>query len=721
MLLRNFLNRVEIFVTPNLSIRMLIKNTYPKILFLIFSSSLSFIILYLALFSYTLKVKNQVYEASNKQFDSKVNKLLLLDSKPILVAINNDTNWDEFVSFIKTKDAKWYNETIGNELKIYAVDYLGAYDVKGNFIIRTASSKIKSIDFIPKQEMQQLNKLGLNRFYMKIPEGIVEVFGASIHPSNDPLKNKTKPSGYFFVARLLDATYIKNLEKITNSEIKFLEYSETYKSEDHYVFAKIDLKNNSGKVISQLSFKTKFEVYFENTINIIYLVFFVFIINLLVNLIYTRKWVYYPLDLITKVLKNGDKNAIQELKNTTGEFSYIGNLFEENNNQKIELVKAKLKAEEGDRLKSSFLANLSHEIRTPMNAIIGFTDLLINTKLKKEEKLEYLKVIDKSGRNLVFIIDDLIEMSKIESNQITPNYTTINLESCMNELYETINVTIPKSKKIDFKVIQNFDYEGHNIVTDEIKLKQVIVNLVNNAIKFTHEGFVSFGYEIDEDNAQIIFKIEDTGLGIDEKNHKYIFDRFKRIESNMSIQAGGLGLGLAISKAYVEMMGGTITLESKVGEGSIFSFSIPLVYGKSQSVKDKPFIVPKFSNVKEEGTILVAEDDNINFLLLEKIIKIKNYTLIRAVNGQEAVDICTNNSNIDLVLMDIKMPIMNGFEALEEIKKIRPELIVIAQTAYASNEDEERIYSAGFYGYLTKPINRRVLFEMLDDVFQSKK
>lgn len=698
---------------------MLIKNTYPKILFLIFSSSVSFIVLYLALFSYTLNIENQVHTASNEQFDSKVNKLLVLDSKPILTAINNDTNWDEFVSFIKNKDAKWYNETIGNELNIYAVDYLGAYDDKGNFIIRTASPKIKAIDFIPKQEMKQLNKLGLNRFYLKIPEGIIEVFGASIHPSNDPLKNKTKPSGYFFVARLLDTAYIKNLEKITDSEIRFLKNNETVKFEDHYVFAKIDLKDNSGKTISQLFFKTKFEVYFENTINILYLIFFVFIINVLVNLIFTRKWVYYPLDLITKVLKNGDKKAIQELKNTSGEFSYIGNLFEENNNQKIELVKAKLKAEEGDRLKSSFLANLSHEIRTPMNAIIGFTDLLINTKLKKEEKLEYLKVIDKSGRNLVFIIDDLIEMSKIESNQITPNFTTVNLESCMNELYETINVTIPKSKNIDFKVIQNIDYEGHNIVTDEIKLKQVIVNLVNNAIKFTHEGFVSFGYEIDEENAQIIFNIEDTGLGIDEKNHKYIFDRFKRIESDMSVQAGGLGLGLAISKAYVEMMGGTITLESKVEEGSLFSFSIPLVYGKLKSIKEKPLVVPKLSNLKEEGIILVAEDDNINFLLLKKIMQNKNYNIIRAVNGEEAVTICANNSNIDLVLMDIKMPIMNGFEALVKIKEIRPDLVVIAQTAYASNEDKEKIYSAGFYEYLTKPINREKLFEMLDDVFQS--
>lgn len=700
---------------------MLIKNTYPKILFLIFSSSIFFIVLYLALYSYTLQVKNQVYTASNKQFSSEVNNLLVLASKPILVAINNDSNWDEFVSFIKTKDFGWYNETIGNELNIYAADFLGAYDVNGDFIIRTASSKIKTVDFIPKQEMMQLNKLGLNRFYMKIPEGIIEVVGASIHPSNDPLKKKTKPSGYFFVARLLDATFIKNLEKITNSKIKFLENTNVTELEEHHTFATIDLKDSSGKVVSQLFFKRDFEVYFENTINILYLIFFAFIVNILINLIYTRKWVFYPLDLITKVLKTGDKKAIQELKNTRGEFGYIGNLFEENNNQKTELVKAKLKAEEGERLKSSFLANLSHEIRTPMNAINGFTDLLINTKLKKKEKLEYLKVIERSGKNLVSIIDDLIEMSKIESNQITPNYTTINLESCINELYETINITIPKSKKIDFKVVENIEAESHNIVTDEVKLKQVIVNLVNNAIKFTHKGFVSFGYEIDEENAQIIFKIEDTGLGIDEKNHKYIFDRFKRVDSDVSIKAGGLGLGLAISKAYVEMMGGTITLESEVEKGSLFSFSIPLKYGNLQRPTVKPKKIFDFSVGKEGGTILVAEDDNINFLLFEKIIQLKNYTIIRAFDGQEAVDICANNPAIDLVLMDIKMPIMNGFEALEKIKAIRPELIVIAQTAYSSNEDEEKIYNAGFYGYLTKPINREKLFEMIDAAFQFKK
>ncbi len=662
-----------------------------------------------------------MYKTSNEQFASEVNNLLVLDSKPILVAINNDSNWDEFVSFIKTKDVKWYNETIGNELDIYDVDYLGAYDISGNFIIRVASPQIKAIDFIPKQEMFKLNKLGLNRFYMNIPEGTIEVVGASIHPSNDPLKNKTKPSGYFFVARLLDSNFINKLEKLTNSEVKFIKNVQLSELEDHHTFATIDLEDYNGKLANKLFFKRNFEVYFENTINILYLIFIAFFINLLANLIFSRKWIFYPLDLIKKVLETGDKKAIQELKGTTGEFRYIGNLFEENNNQKIELVNAKLKAEEGERLKSSFLANLSHEIRTPMNAINGFTDLLINTKLKKKEKLEYLKVIEKSGENLISIIDDLIEMSKIESNQITPHYSTINLESCMSELYETINITIPNSKKIDFKVIRNLKSKSHNIITDETKLKQVIVNLVNNAIKFTHKGFVTFGYEIDEENAKIIFRIEDTGLGIDKKNHKYIFDRFKRVDSDMSIEAGGLGLGLSITKAYVDMLGGEISLESEVEKGSLFLFSIPLKYGIPEDVLGEDFKFSEIHKGDDSGTILVAEDDNLNFLLLQKIIQTANFKVIRAVNGQEAVDFCIANSDIDLVLMDIKMPIMNGFEALERIKEIRPELTIIAQTAFSSNDDEAKIYKAGFNGYLTKPLKREKLFKMINDVFRNKK
>jgi CheY-like chemotaxis protein/two-component sensor histidine kinase len=384
----------------------------------------------------------------------------------------------------------------------------------------------------------------------------------------------------------------------------------------------------------------------------------------------------------------------------------------------MELIKAKIKAEESDRLKSSFLANLSHEIRTPMNAINGFTELIINTDINETEKLEYLNVIEKSGKNLVSIIDDLIEMSKIDSNQIVPNFAVVNLESCVNELYETIKITI-KNKAIDFKLIKSNTPAEFNIITDDIKLKQVIINLLTNAIKFTDEGEVTFGYEIDEKRELINFTVRDTGLGIDEDNHKNIFDRFKRVDSDVSIKVGGLGLGLAISKAYVELLGGTITLESKVGVGSTFYFSIPLKYAKVEHIVVKPINNVETTKSAEQ-MILIAEDDNINFLLFQKMMQNKNFKILRAINGQEAVEICLNVPSIDLVLMDIKMPLMNGFEALEQIRPIRPTLPIIAQTAYSSSDDKLKIEEAGFTDYITKPLNRERLFELVDKYLHQK-
>ncbi len=691
----------------------MIKKTYPKILLLIISSSVFFVFLYFSLYYYTNQVEKQVYKTSGEQFGNEVVKLLDLDSKPISVAIINDTNWDEFVAFFKTKDANWYNETIGNEINVYRADYMGVYDINHKYIMNIASYKIGVKDFIPSQAIAKLSKSRLIKFYMRIPTGIVEVFGASVHPSDDPLKYKTEPSGYFFVARVLDNSFVNDLKELTSSNVLFVKNGIENEIGNHKIHTTIDLKDYQNKVVSRLLFVRNFDVYFDNTMNILYIIIAFFIFNLVFSLIFAGKLVYYPLSLITRILKTGNPKAIQKLKVTTGEFRLIGNLFEENINQKKELVNAKLKAEESDKLKSSFLANLSHEIRTPMNAILGFTELMTNNDLSKKERFDYLNIIDKSGRNLVAIIDDLIEMSKIDSHQVKPNYSSVNLESCIKELYATIKITINKSKNIHFHIIKNGNPANYNIITDETKIKQVIINLVTNAIKFTDEGYVGFGYEIDHENEIIKFTVKDTGVGIDKKNHKYIFDRFKRVEGESAIKVGGLGLGLAISKAYVEMMGGTVELESKANIGSIFSFSIPLVYDTSLS----EVIYPKENIealVKEEsGTILIAEDDNINYLLFQKIMKNKNYEIIRAVNGEEAVYMSIHNSKIDIVLMDIKMPIMNGYEALELIKKERPELPIVAQTAYSSSEDKEKMKAAGFFDSVSKPINREILFKII--------
>lgn len=692
---------------------MILKKTSPKILFLIVSSSVVFLLLYAVLFYYINETEKEAYRNSVELFESKVSTLLLLESKPILTAINNDTNWDEFVDFISTKDRTWYDETISNELKIYGADYLGVYDANKQFMMRTPTPIIKTLDFIPKQSMTYLDKVGIGKFYLRIPEGIVEVTGATIHASDDPFKNKTKISGYFFAARLINAKFIKNLENITSSKIKILGFKEVVPEQRHVVSSIYSLKDSENKLIGRFLFERKFEVYFENTLNILYAIIVVFILYLIISILYTQKLVYRPLYLVRKALERGSKSAIDELKKTTGEFSYIGNLFEENSNQKIALIKAKIKAEEGDLLKASFLANLSHEIRTPMNAINGFTELLLNTEIDEKERVEYLNVIQNNGKNLVSIIDDLIEMSKIDANQIAPNFSEINLESCIVELYKTVKVTIPKSKPVKFKLVKSSLPAEYNIITDEIKLKQIIINLLTNAIKYTDEGLVTFSYEIDEKEELVHFTIEDTGAGIDEDQHKHVFDRFKRVENDKSIKVGGLGLGLSISKAYIEILGGAINLKSEVGVGSTFYFSIPLKYAKAEHIIVKP-IREKESVKSKNKVILIAEDDNINFLLFQKMMQNKGYEIIRAHDGQEAVDICINNSNIDLVLMDIKMPVMNGFEAIEQIRPIRPQLPIIAQTAYSSSEDKVKITKAGFDDYITKPLNRERLFELID-------
>jgi CheY-like chemotaxis protein len=252
----------------------------------------------------------------------------------------------------------------------------------------------------------------------------------------------------------------------------------------------------------------------------------------------------------------------------------------------------------------------------------------------------------------------------------------------------------------------------NEVKVDAIKLRQVITNLVNNAIKYTNEGYVTFGYEIEEkeDFDFLKFIVKDTGIGIDKKNYKTIFERFNRIENDRAIEVGGLGLGLAISKAYIEIMGGTISIKPNEPSGTVFTIYIPLKFDKSLGINKIKNMLSREAK-KDFKTILIAEDDNINYMLIKKMLEPTGHSIIRAENGEIAVTICTENNAIDLVLMDIKMPIMNGYEAYEIIKKLKPHLPVIAQTAYSTVEDKERIERHGFTAYISKPINKEKLLE----------
>jgi signal transduction histidine kinase/CheY-like chemotaxis protein len=687
-------------------------STYSKVLVVLIISSIFFLALYLFIYFYTIKQENLVHKNASIQFEKEVNSLVELNTQSTFSTISDIAFWDEFANYVRIKDPVWFNDNIAKTLTIYKADYLAVYDMEGNMISKSSSSKIKTVNFIPKNVIEMLFKKRIMKCHLKIPEGYVEVYGTSIHPSNDFLKNKTHPVGYYFLVRLLDETYFNNLKKISNSTIKLT--SKSIKNNKDCIVVVKDLKDCNEQTITQLEFQRPYDINFNIIKYILFILIGTFLIHILVFVLISRKWIYYPLGLIKSILEKEQVSDMKLLKKIPGEFGDIGTLFEENNNQRKQLEFAKLKAEESDQLKSSFLTNMSHEIRTPMNAIVGFSDLLLDAELNENDRYEYAKVINNSGQNLVSIIDDLIQMSKIDTNQIKPNFSAINLELFVKEIYNTIKIAIPINDNINFFVVNPKNSVQTKIVTDEVKLKQVVTNLVTNALKYTKQGFVCFGYEINLVTPEIIFTIKDSGIGIDKKSQEIIFDRFRRIENDFTIKAGGLGLGLAISKAYVEMLEGKISVFSNEGKGATFSFTIPLQYELNKEQDVLGVCKTDFIEHKENGTILIAEDDNINYLLLEKIMKLKEYQIIRAKDGVEAVDICTSDKEIDLVLMDIKMPKLNGFEALEKIKILRPKLPVIAQTAYASVEDKIKIEKAGFVGYVTKPINKEKLFELIE-------
>jgi PAS domain S-box-containing protein len=380
-----------------------------------------------------------------------------------------------------------------------------------------------------------------------------------------------------------------------------------------------------------------------------------------------------------------------------------------------ELLKEKERAEESDRLKSAFLANLSHEIRTPMNAMLGFADLLSVQGTSTEERSTYIDIIQKSGKQLLSIINDIIEISQIETGQITLHLTPVDLVNLMQNLYQQLRVTIPASKTVELKFIAPPIKDESRIITDEVKLQQILNNLISNAIKYTERGSITVAYEF-KDDREIRFMVQDTGIGIDRKYHQLIFERFRQVEGDTAIKYGGSGLGLAISKAYVTMLGGEISVCSLLGKGSTFTFTIP----HQQYVQPDTGIARVTEKLRKRlskcGPILIAEDDENSYQLLSRFFSGTCIQLLRAKNGKEAVTICRKNLEIALVLMDIKMPVMNGLDAARLIKKTNPSLPLLAQTAYALEEDKTQIAEAGFSGYLTKPIEKEKLLDLIESL-----
>lgn len=407
--------------------------------------------------------------------------------------------------------------------------------------------------------------------------------------------------------------------------------------------------------------------------------------------------------------KEGEKiGAIESFKDITEEKMAM-----------FKLIQAKEEAEEADKLKSAFLANMSHDLRTPINGILGFAELLRDHSLAFSDREEYLSIIKSSGNQLLNLINDIIDISKIEANQLTLKEDILSVNTLLEEIQTLFRKEIEETEKdINLSLVKPLKNVESEIYTDPARLQQILINLLSNAVKFTVKGKIEFGYKIED--KKIIFYVSDTGRGIKPEKIDYIFERFAQAEEEEFDMHIGTGLGLAICKGLVSALEGNIWVESKVGIGSTFYFALPYVKIKSQKSKSQK-IDNAMNHNWEDKTILLVEDDPVNFKYMEILLNRTKANVIRAVDGEKAVETFKREKQIDLVLMDIQLPLLNGYDATKQIKAIRSDVPVIAQTANAMSEDREKCLKAGCDDYLSKPISPDLLFKKLDKMFALKK
>ncbi|MEZ5069755.1 MAG: PAS domain S-box protein [Bacteroidales bacterium] len=401
------------------------------------------------------------------------------------------------------------------------------------------------------------------------------------------------------------------------------------------------------------------------------------------------------------------KAAEEEVQRKNEEYMTVNNELSDSlyRIQKInmELEEAKERAEESDRLKTTFLANLSHEIRTPMNGILGFADLLGADDLTPDTQKKYIDLIKQSGDRMLHLISDLVDISRIETGQIV-----LNPGPCSRTIDEQTSRflrTPGREKGLTFDLEKGIPDPGPTFHVDQYRLEQVLTNLVGNALKFTRRGGVEMGYE--SMGQDLRFHVKDSGPGIAAAFHEKIFERFRQVEDTPLRAEEGSGLGLAISKSIVELMGGTIGVQSEPGKGSTFFFQIPFLPAE----KTRDGAVPETSTPNRTGreSILVAEDDELSFIYLQETLENDFTSVLWAQNGKEAIDLLEMHPEVSLILMDLKMPVLNGLDAVREIRKKNRDIPIIAQTAYAHEAELQKALDAGCNDTLTKPISKVLL------------
>jgi signal transduction histidine kinase len=369
------------------------------------------------------------------------------------------------------------------------------------------------------------------------------------------------------------------------------------------------------------------------------------------------------------------------------------------------------KAVRSDKLKSAFLANMSHEIRTPMNAIVGFSQLL-SQETNPENKEQYINIIQSSSENLLRLINDIIDLSRIEAGDVEIRYSDFSIMKIFIELKELAEKELVKRGKNDVHLDYHLPDGDIIIYSDSLRVQQVIFNLLNNAMKFTSQGTISFSCQ--KKNKELVFSVTDTGTGIPEEDREKIFERFTKF-NYQGMNTDGSGIGLSIVEKIVWLLDGRVWLQSELGKGTSFYFSIPYITSPNIATPSKRMHrISAPVNENSRKIILIVEDDNTSYLLIREILRFSDFEIHHVSDGKDAVDFIEQNPETGLILMDIKMPFMDGYEATSKIRKINPKIKIIAQTAYAMLGDMEKAISAGCNDYITKPLDSKKLLELIN-------
>jgi len=424
--------------------------------------------------------------------------------------------------------------------------------------------------------------------------------------------------------------------------------------------------------------------------------------------------------------KNGElfweKASISPVFDTHKKITHFIAVKEDITNQKetlSELTIAKEKAEESDRLKSAFLANMSHEIRTPMNGILGFSELLKTPNLSPEKQQKYIEIIEKSGSRMLTTINDIIDISKIEAKIVTIYNKDVNISKQINEIFTFFKPEANK-KGIELFVTTDTKLSEIKIQSDPDKIYAIIQNLVKNAIKFTKKGSIEIGYFINDNSLQVF--VSDTGIGISIDRQPYVFDRFVQADIEDKEVYEGSGLGLTISKSYAEMLGGNIHLKSIEGQGSTFTLTLPysgILENDEEELRNSKNSANTNVNETTPLNILIVDDESLVQIYLQEILFKKANQLYVASDGSEALNLLKSNPAINLILLDIQMPIMNGYEVARQIRSFNKDIIIIAQTAFVQTGDREKALAVGCNDYISKPINKFELFEKINNFFSN--